>query len=234
MSEILAASGWSKESLVDAIPKPILSNRFCDAFVFASVVHASQVRKGTNIPYVAHLMGVASLVLEHGADEDTAIAALLHDAAEDRGGRAMLAQIRARFGPDVEKIVEGCTDTFEEKKPDWCKRKADYIAHLHNSDNHGTFVVSAADKLHNARAILHDLRNIGADVFKRFNASPEQSGWYYGSVARVLHQRLAGTNAAPLAVALWHALDEIAAGRGCEAFHAGIERGKSGDDCPSA
>src|SRR5258706_6707442 len=103
-----------------------LTDRFVQALAFANTVHATQTRKGTAVPYVAHAVGVASLVIEHGADEDTAIAALLHDAPEDQGGYAMLAQIKARVGDRVARIVEGCTDTFEDPKPDWCKRKERY------------------------------------------------------------------------------------------------------------
>jgi GTP pyrophosphokinase len=213
------------------IPNPILTDRFTRAFDFAAVVHASQVRKGTHIPYLAHLMGVASLVLDHGADEDTAIAALLHDAAEDQGGHAMLAQIRARFGERVANIVKGCTDTFEKEKPEWCTRKQNYIEHLRSADL-STCLVSAADKLHNARAILHDIRNSGVAVFQRFSVSQERSGWYYGSVADVLHHRLAGEEGIALAVALRHAIDEIAAHAGCEAFRAGVVRGRRSEACP--
>jgi hypothetical protein len=215
------------------IPTPILSDRFSRAFDFATVVHASQPRKGTRIPYLAHLMGVASLVLEHGADEDTAIAALLHDAPEDQGGRAMLAQIRARFGDRVEKIVEGCTDTFEEPKPAWRERKEAYIAHLRDDADLATCLVSAADKLHNARAILHDIRNRGLEVFRRFRVSQGSSGWYYGSVASVLHHRLSGEEGIALAVALHHAIDEIAGHAGCEEFRSGVARGRRGEPCPA-
>jgi (p)ppGpp synthase/HD superfamily hydrolase len=216
---------------MSASPSPLLTDRFTRAFEFASVVHASQVRKDTAIPYLAHLMGVVSLVIEHGADEDTAIAALLHDAAEDQGGRAMLAQIKARFGDRVAQIVEGCTDTFEDPKPKWPGRKSAYLEHLQHAD-HATCLVSVADKLHNARAILHDLRNVGPDVFHRFSASEEQIGWYYGRLARTLHQRLAGTEAVALATALFHTVSEITAHKGGEAFHIGAERGKRGETCP--
>ncbi len=137
----------------------------------------------------------------------------------------MLAQIRARFGDRVAEIVEGCTDRFEQPKPDWYERKSAYITHLQTADI-ATCLVSAADKLHNVRAILQDLRNIGPVVFERFSASQEQSGWYYGSVARVLHLRLTGREAAPLAGALYSAVDAIAAYRGGEAFRTGVERGK--------
>lgn len=169
----------------------VLTARFADAFTFASVVHAAQVRKGTTIPYISHLMGVAALVLEHGADEDTAIAALLHDAAEDQGGRAMLAQIRMRFGDKVAAIVEACTDTFEEKKPEYRPRKQRYIEHLKEADT-STCLVAAADKLHNARAILADLRCHGPAVWTRFNADSSTQHWFYDSVERVLAQRLDG------------------------------------------
>jgi (p)ppGpp synthase/HD superfamily hydrolase len=213
------------------IPNPPLTDRFVQALAFGRVVHAAQTRKGTAIPYLSHLLGVASLVLEHGVDEDTAIAALLHDAAEDGGGRPMLAQIAARFGSRVAAIVEGCSDTFEKPKPDWRKRKTDYLAHLEQAD-WATCVVSAADKLHNARTILHDLRNREPDVLKRFSASDEQTGWYYGSVARVLHRKLAGTDAVALASALFQTIDDIAAHAHGGAFRIGAELGKAGKDCP--
>jgi len=213
---------------IDAIPHWVPTERLSRAFAFACDVHAKQPRKGTAIPYIAHLMGVASLAIEHGADEEITIAALLHDAAEDQGGRPMLALIDDRFGARVAKIVEGCTDTFEIPKPDWAVRKAAYIDHLRHAD-FDVCLVSAADKLHNARAILHDLRNIGPDVFRRFSAPAEQTGWYYGSVARVLHQRLAGTEAVALPGALFHAVEEIAAHKGGEAFGAGAAHGKRGE-----
>jgi len=215
----------------NAVPHPALTDRFAQAFAFASVVHASQTRKGTATPYLSHLMGVASLVLEHGADEDTAIAALLHDAPEDQGGYAMLAQIKARFGDRVAHIVQGCTDTFEKKKPAWRKRKEDYIAHLEQADG-ATCLVSVADKLHNARSILHDLRQVGVEVFERFSASQEQTGWYYGSLARVFHRRLAGEEAEALANALRHAIEEIGNHKGCEAFRSGAEHGLHNHSCP--
>ena len=214
-----------------AIPRPVLTDRFAQAFAFASIVHASQTRKGTNIPYLAHLIGVASLALEHGADEDIAIAALLHDAPEDQGGHAMLAQIKARFGDRVEKIVEGCTDTFEAKKPPWRERKIAYIDHLQHAD-HATCLVATADKLHNASAILQDLRNVGPEVFHRFSASEEQTGWYYESVATALHRRLSGTEGIALAGELRHAIDSIAAHHGGDRFRAGVALAKQGEPCP--
>jgi (p)ppGpp synthase/HD superfamily hydrolase len=217
------------------VPNPVLSDRFVQAFAFASIVHASRARQGTAVPHIAHVLGVASLVLEHGADEDTAIAALLHDTPEDRGGYAMLAQIKARFGDRVAAIVEGCTDSFEDPKPAWALRKATYLERLADAQGGAdlaTCKVAVADKLHNARAILQDLRNRGSAVFERFGATQEQVGWYYGSLAQVLHRRLSGEPAISLAGALLHALDEIAAHTGCELFGAGVESGFHGRPCP--
>jgi (p)ppGpp synthase/HD superfamily hydrolase len=223
--------------MANVVPSPVLTDRFAQAFAFASIVHASQTRKGTAIPYLAHVIAVASFVLEHAADEDTAIAALLHDAPEDQGGYAMLAQIKARFGERVAKIVAGCTDTFEDPKPDWPTRKQQYLAHLadpHDGADLATCTVSVADKLHNARSILHDLHNVGIEAFDRFDATQRQLGWYYGSLAQILHRRLAGEPAIALAVALLHALDEIAAYKGCEMFGGGVEHGFRGDPCPTS
>jgi (p)ppGpp synthase/HD superfamily hydrolase len=215
----------------NAVPHPVLTDRFAQAFAFASVVHASQTPKGTATPYLSHLMGVASLALEHGADEDAAIAALLHDAPEDQGGYAMLAQIKAPFGDNVAHIVEGCTDTFERKKPEWRKRKKDYIENLDKADLK-ICLVSVADKLHNARSILHDLRQVGVEVFDRFSATQEQTGWYYGGLARVFHHRLAGEEAEALANALRYATEELGNHKGCEAFRGGAECGFRNDPCP--
>ena len=134
-----------------------LSNRFEEAFSYATRLHAGQYRKDTTVPYVAHLLGVASLVLEGGGDEDQAIAALLHDAVEDQGGKATLEEIRRRFGETVAAIVEGCTDAMTIPKPPWRERKEAYIVHLRTASAPQR-LVSAADKLHNARAILADYR----------------------------------------------------------------------------
>jgi (p)ppGpp synthase/HD superfamily hydrolase len=213
----------------------VLTERFTQAFAFASVVHASQTRKGTAVPYLSHVMGVASLVLEHGADEDTAIAALLYRAPEDRGGYAMLAQIKARFGDRVAAIVEGCTDSFEDPKPRWSTRKSSHLAHLSDAQagaNTAICMVTVADKLNNARAMLRDLRDTGTSVFDRYNATQQQVGWYFGSLAQVLHRRLSGEPAISLAGALLHTLDEIAAHKGCEMFGAGVESGFHRKSCP--
>src|SRR3974390_3192265 len=123
-----------------------LSPRFELALQYAAVIHAGQVRKGSGVPYIAHLLGVASIALEYEANEDEAIGALLHDAAEDAGGRGRLEDIRLRVGERVAEIVEGCTDTFETPKPVWRKRKEDYVAHIPKASA-AVRLVSAADKL---------------------------------------------------------------------------------------
>jgi (p)ppGpp synthase/HD superfamily hydrolase len=151
-----------------------VSPRFHDALAYASILHAAQARKTTQIPYVAHLLAVASIVMEAEGTEDEAIAALLHDAAEDQGGEKTLEDIRRRFGDTVEHIVAECSDTFADPKPEWRKRKREYIERLRTADT-STLLVSAADKLHNARATLRDLRVHGTSVWKRFSAPREQT-----------------------------------------------------------
>jgi (p)ppGpp synthase/HD superfamily hydrolase len=155
-----------------------LGPRFLRAFEFAAEKHQGQARKASSIPYIAHLMGVASLVLEFGGDEDLAIAALLHDVVEDCGGEPMLREVRQRFGTRVAKIVDGCTDAYEIPKPPWRERKENYIRHLKTADA-GTRLVSAADKLNNVRSILADYREVGEVVWERFNGGREGTLWYY-------------------------------------------------------
>jgi (p)ppGpp synthase/HD superfamily hydrolase len=166
---------------------PKLTSRFDDAFKYAHDVHATQLRKGSGSPYISHLMGVASIVLDDGGGEDEAIAALLHDAAEDHGGRPQLEQIRARFGDVVAKIVEDCTDTWSEPKEPWLERKQAYIQHARHLTG-PSLRVSAADKVHNAYAILRDLRNIGERVFERFHATPDDVVAYYESLVRAYRE----------------------------------------------
>jgi len=155
-----------------------LGPRFQRAFEFAVKQHAGQTRKASTIPYIAHLMGVASLVFEAGGDEDLAIAALLHDVVEDCGGAPMLEKIRRRFGSRVAKIVEGCTDAYGLPKPPWHDRKVSYINRLKKEDDE-TRLVSAADKLNNVRSILSDYRVIGESVWSRFNGGRDGTLWYY-------------------------------------------------------
>ena len=157
------------------------AQRYGKALAFAAEKHAGQKRKGTKIPYIYHPMAVASLVLEYGGGEDEAIAALLHDVAEDAGGQEALDEIRQRFGMGVAAIVEGCTDTLEKPKPKWLERKRAYIEHPQNAPR-SVRLVAAADKLHNARAIVKDLRDLGDGVWKRFTASKEEVLWYYGAL----------------------------------------------------
>jgi (p)ppGpp synthase/HD superfamily hydrolase len=156
----------------------LLSPRFAEALVLANRLHATQVRKGTAIPYIAHLLAVAGLVLEHGGDEDTAIAALLHDAIEDQGGAATREEIRRRFGDRVTMIVDGCTDAETIPKPPWRARKEAYVAHVAHAPVE-VRLVSSADKLHNARAILSDYRQVGEAVWARFSGGKAGTLWYY-------------------------------------------------------
>jgi GTP pyrophosphokinase len=164
-----------------------LSPRFEDALVYATQIHAHQHRKRTGIPYISHLLAVAAIALEHGATEDEAIGALLHDAGEDAGGCGRIADIRVRFGDAVAEIVNGCTDTVENPKPEWTKRKLDYIAHL-SAAPASVRLVSAADKLHNARSILSDFRRIHEEVWNRFNKGRGATLWYYRALADTFQQ----------------------------------------------
>ncbi|HEX4916187.1 MAG TPA: HD domain-containing protein [Vicinamibacterales bacterium] len=164
--------------------------RFEAALVYAHQVHSQQRRKGTGIPYIAHILGVAALALEYGAVEDEAIGALLHDAAEDGGGEATLAEIRARFGDAVGDIVLGCSDSLVEDPEDklpWRERKENYLAHLEKASP-SVLLVSAADKLHNVRSIMRDYREHGEDIWERFQGRRDGTLWYYETVADTLHR----------------------------------------------
>ena len=174
-----------------------------DAAALAFRIHAEQLRKGTVTPYVSHLLAVAAIVLEHGGDEEQACAALLHDAIED-GGAAWGAVILERFGPRVAGIVRACTDADTLPKPPWRARKDAYLAHL-EAEGPDALLVSAADKLHNARAIVADLRAHGPGMFERFNAGQEGTVWYYGALAEVFARRLPG----PLARELTDAVAQM-------------------------
>jgi (p)ppGpp synthase/HD superfamily hydrolase len=169
--------------------KPVkLGPRFLRAFSFAAEKHAAQTRKASTIPYIAHLMGVASLVLEFGGDEDLAIAALLHDIVEDCGGAPMLKEVRRRFGTRVARIVDGCTDSDTTPKPPWRERKETYIRHLKGADA-DTRLVSAADKLNNVRSILSDYREVGESIWARFNGGREGTLWYYRALLKEFLRR---------------------------------------------
>lgn len=150
-----------------------LGARFADALVYAADVHREQVRKGTQIPYVGHLLGVTSIVIDAGGDEDEAIAAVLHDAAEDQGGLTRLNEIRERFGDRVAEIVQGCSDPLAEAGKDDTKtydqKKAAYLEHLRKCGNESVYLISVGDKLHNARAMLLDFRIQRHELWNRFN-----------------------------------------------------------------
>ena len=165
--------------------------RFESALVYAHQVHQKQHRKGSGIPYIAHILGVAALAMEYGANEDEAIAALLHDAAEDGRGEATLAEIRARFGDAVADIVLGCSDSLVEDPEDklpWRERKENYLAHLENASA-SVCLVSAADKLHNVRSVMRDFREHGEEIWERFQGRRDGTLWYYETVADTLMRR---------------------------------------------
>jgi (p)ppGpp synthase/HD superfamily hydrolase len=169
----------------------VTTDRFQAALAFAHHVHRGQLRKGTGIPYIAHVLGVAAIAMEYGAGEDEAIGALLHDAAEDGGGEATLAEIRAQFGDAVADIVLGCSDSLVEDPEDklpWLERKQNYLAHLETASP-AVCLVSAADKLHNVRTIARDYRQHGDEVWQRFQGKRDGTLWYYETVADVLIRR---------------------------------------------
>lgn len=177
--------------MTDTKPRVRLNQRYADAVAYASTLHADQARKSTTIPYISHLLGVSSLVLEAGGDEDLAIAGLLHDGPEDHGGQRILDEIRERFGARVADIVEGCTDSLAEDpehKEEWRIRKERYISHLKEA-GHDALTVSLADKLHNARAIVTDLMITGTSTWVRFNATAEDILWYYGQILEIVQRR---------------------------------------------
>ena len=171
-------------------PVPFLNRRFNLAFELASGLHHAQTRKGTPVPYIGHLMAVCSLVLDAGGDEDQAIAALLHDAVEDQGGLTTLATIRQLFGGRVADAVEACSDSTVSdpaQKPEWRNRKEKYLAYLRDA-NADALIVGAADKLHNARTILTDYRQVGDELWSRFKVGKEQQLWYYGALVEALRR----------------------------------------------
>lgn len=175
----------------------VLGERYAGAVAYASDVHAAQMRKGTAIPYAAHLLAVSSLVLEAGGDEDLAIAALLHDAAEDHGGEARLSDIAQRFGGRVASIVRACSDSLTPEdtgKADWITRKREHLGHLQDASP-DVLLVWMADKVHNSRAIVTDVEADGPSVLERFRGTPDQILWYYSE-----NLRLAEAHSVPLAL----------------------------------
>ena len=184
-----------------------LSRNFEKALVYATRIHGGQLRKKTQIPYIAHIFGVTAIAMEYGATETEAIGALLHDAVEDCGGAKRLHDIERKFGKAVAKIVEGCTDTDQTPKPPWLARKKVYIAHLQRAPI-STLIVSAADKLHNLRAIVMDYRIEGDKLWRRFNGGKEGTLWYY---AALLEAFPGGRRLAPLLAELDRTLTALEA-----------------------
>jgi (p)ppGpp synthase/HD superfamily hydrolase len=175
----------------------VLGERFEAAIRFAARAHRHQVRKGSGIPYVGHLLGVCSLVIEDGGDEDEAIAALLHDAVEDQGGDEMLLRIRNEFGDRAADIVLACSDTTEEPNPPWRERKEAYLHHLETASE-DALRVSLADKLFNARAVLRDYLAVGDAIWGRFSEGRDGQLWYYRALADAFTRRYPGRMATEL------------------------------------
>lgn len=185
--------------------------RLVRAFELAQRLHGEQARKGSEIPYLGHLLGVTSIVIDDGGSENEIIAALLHDGPEDAGGEETLALIREEFGDEVAAIVDHLSDTFEDPKPPWKARKEKYLADLENLpvDELGRKVlrISLADKLHNVRSILLDLDRVGDDVWDRFTGGKEGSLWYYQSLADIYGAKLGEEE--PLVLAYEAAVTEL-------------------------
>jgi (p)ppGpp synthase/HD superfamily hydrolase len=180
--------------------------KFEDALIYATQLHREQTRKGSEVPYITHLLAVAAIVGENDGTENEVVAALLHDAPEDRGGKDRLEDIRVRYGDEVAEIVDGCTDTYEDPKPEWRPRKEAYVAHVAEAPP-SVRLVSAADKLHNARSILADLRAVGNELWDRFTGGREGTLWYY----RALVEAYAGVGSNPIVEELDRVVREIEA-----------------------
>jgi (p)ppGpp synthase/HD superfamily hydrolase len=164
-----------------------LGKRFQEALLFATDLHRTQKRKATEIPYVGHLLGVCATVIDAGGDEDEAIAALLHDGPEDQGGWSTIARIEVQFGERVTDIVAHLSDTFEDPKPPWRARKEAYLTALRACGDPSVYLVSAADKLHNLRAMLDDYREIGEALWTRFSAPLGRVDilWYHDALLAI-------------------------------------------------
>jgi len=158
--------------------------RFTEALCMAAELHATQCRKASGVPYVSHVLAVASLVIENGGTEDEAIAALLHDAAEDCGGLKTLEQIERHFGPAVAQIVLGCSDTTELPKPPWRARKEKYLEHLASAER-SVQLVAIADKLHNIRSTLREQALKGDEFWQHFRSGRHGMLWYFGELVRI-------------------------------------------------
>lgn len=181
-----------------------IDQRFEEAVTYAIKLHAQQKRKGTEVPYVSHLFSVAALVMEDGGDQDETIAALLHDAVEDQGGRKTLEEIRKKFGNHVAEIVEGCTDSFQFPKFSWKSRKETQLEKLRHATPE-IVRVSLADKFHNACAITRDLTNLGRPVWDRFNCRPDELVWYYNELLKIFQVK----SNSPLVIEFSGKVDEL-------------------------
>ena len=180
------------------------SSRFSDALSYVAALHAGQRRKVSGEPYFSHLLAVAAIVMEYGGNEDEAIAALLHDAVEDQGGRRRSTEIRGRFGTAVAEIVDGCTDTAESPKPPWRQRKESHIARLRDASPSVRLVV-AADKLHNALSLQREYRRRGESLWGFFHGGRDGTLWYYRAVTDALKQAAA----TPIVEELDRAVEEL-------------------------
>ena len=198
------AVGDEHEHVGRSAPVTILTPRFDDALVYARRLHDGQVRKGSGTPYIGHLLAVTAIVLEHGGNEDEAIAALLHDAVEDQGGAPTREEIRRRFGDSVVAIVDGCTDTDQTPKPSWHQRKEAHLAHLREASS-SVRLVAAADKLHNARSVLADYREHGEAIWEQFRGGRAGTLWYY----RAMTDALADAGPTPLSAELDRTVGEL-------------------------
>jgi (p)ppGpp synthase/HD superfamily hydrolase len=168
----------------------LYSKRYRDALDASAKLHRRQVRKGTDVPYVSHLLHVSALVWESGGTEDQAIAALLHDAVEDQGGAELLRKIRKNYGKHVSRMVWACTDSSSTKtKRPWVERKTRHLAALAGADDDALLIV-AADKVVNVESIVGDLQQHGRIVWDRFNAPPESLVWYHQAAYELLSSRL--------------------------------------------
>jgi (p)ppGpp synthase/HD superfamily hydrolase len=183
---------------------PRLSSKFDRALLYAAKLHRGKLRKKTKIPDVAHVLGVTAIALEYGANQTEAIAALLHDAVEDAGGRKRLNDIRRKFGHAVAKIVDGCTDSYAEPKPSWLDRKKEYVAHVRRASI-STKLVSASDKLQNVRSLLRNYREEGEQLWQRYDSGKEGALWYY----RALVKAFTGKRIRPLVQELDRAVSEL-------------------------
>jgi (p)ppGpp synthase/HD superfamily hydrolase len=181
-----------------------LTERFEQALVYATRLHAQQIRKATGVPYISHLLSVTALVLEDGGDEDEAIAALLHDAVEDQGGKATRAEIYRLFGERVGSIVDGCTESDTEPKPPWKERKQGYIEQVRQGTPQ-VRRVALADKLHNARTFLRDYRLQGESLWSMFGAGREEILWFYRSLLIIYDE----TPSSPMVKELARVVDEL-------------------------